>query len=184
MPSRVFATTLPSSDRRLKSSSHHPKRKSRAMSLNQGVKELAGLIGARHHSNEVSEGERGIRTRIVEHGLQFLLAHVLVITDLVGIWSNIDVAGHEKDVVHCTRVRERPLAIHMQHPSGRRGFQGILRLGSVPCSATGLRLRVNPNRGQARRPRFACRTRLWNEDIDRKPNAPSCSPHIPSLGAK
>lgn len=40
-PARLLACSLPCASLRARSSSHHPNKKSRAMSLNQGVKEFA-----------------------------------------------------------------------------------------------------------------------------------------------
>lgn len=76
------------------------------MSLNQGVNELAGV---RVSTVSGGTGGRIERTGVVEHGLQFFLAHISVISNFVLIGVDGDVCGQEENVVHCiveTRVSQ------------------------------------------------------------------------------
>lgn len=95
---RVFASTLPSAAFRLCSSSHQPKRKSRAINLNQGVKEFSE---ADHQYTISTPSQRDKHTRIIKHSLQLLFAHVFVVPDLVRVGDNRDIGSQEQNVVHC-----------------------------------------------------------------------------------
>jgi len=80
------------------SSSHHPNKKSRAMSLNHGVKAFSRDSSAK---GVTSGFLRSISlTGVFKHGLKFLLAHVLVISNLVQVRSDIDVSGEEQNIVN------------------------------------------------------------------------------------
>lgn len=39
-------------------------------------------------------------TRVVEHGLQFLLVDPPVVSDLIRVRGDVDVRGQEKDIIH------------------------------------------------------------------------------------
>ena len=102
-PSRLLALTTPFS-LRARSSSHQPKRKSRAMSLNHGVNELpititssAIIIRPMQTSAELS------RTLLLEHRLQLCLIDVLVVANLIRIRRHRHVRGQKEDVIDCTR---------------------------------------------------------------------------------
>lgn len=101
-PFKLFAWTLPSTAFRARSSSHHPNKKSRAISLNHGVKAFSGDNSVRG----VANGFPGLKalTGILEHSLKFPLAHVLVIPDLVQVRGDIDVSSEEQNVVNWFRI--------------------------------------------------------------------------------
>ena len=97
IPFKLFARTLPSASARAISSSHHPNKKSRAMSLNHGVKAFSrngsvkGVTGRVHRSQ--------ILTGVLKHVLKLLLAHVFVVPNLVQVRGDIDICGEEQNVI-------------------------------------------------------------------------------------
>lgn len=102
IPFKLFAWTLPSTSFRATSSSHHPNKKSRAISLNHGVKEFSGDNSVRGVANGVPKFKT--LTGVLEHSLEFHLAHVLVIPDLVQVRGDIDIGSEEQDVVNWFRI--------------------------------------------------------------------------------
>ena len=97
-PFKLFARTLPSSPFRATSSSHHLNKKSRAMSLNHGVKTFSANNSVKGVTSGVNRSK--ILTGVVKHGLKLLLAHILVIPDLIKVRGDVDVSSKEQNVVN------------------------------------------------------------------------------------
>jgi len=71
------------------------------MSLNHGVKMFSGNNSVK----DVISGILGLEalTGVFKHRLKLLLAHVLVVSNLVQIWGYIDIGGKEQNVVDWIR---------------------------------------------------------------------------------
>lgn len=77
-------------------SSHHGNKRSRTMSMNQGVKELA----KRSAGSSSNDGWRSRQlTLCSKHFFQFLSRDVFRITDFVVVELGIDVQGCEQDII-------------------------------------------------------------------------------------
>lgn len=97
-PFRLFAETFPSV-LRASSSSHQPKRKSRAISLNHGVKEFPVIIV----SAVTRPGLGNELTFLCEHRLQLCLVYILVVANLIVIGCDINIGSYEEDIINCRR---------------------------------------------------------------------------------
>jgi hypothetical protein len=102
IPASVFTSTFPSFFL-ASSSSHHPNKKSRAMSLNQGVNVLAKCMRqvtpVRDNSCKWQAGN--LRTWIVKHSNELLFGNILMIAYFVQIRCHIHISRHEKNIVDC-----------------------------------------------------------------------------------
>lgn len=84
--------------------SHQPKRKSRAISLNHGVKVSSGvrksIRGQRNDLRVVTATQCGERTRVDKHLLQLLLRDVARVHDFVRVVGVLGVERGEENVVN------------------------------------------------------------------------------------
>ena len=94
-PSKLLALTTPFC-LRASSSSHQPKRKSRAMSLNHGVNELPTNPVISTTVNQST----ALHTLIFEHCLQLGLVNIFVVANLIHIRVHRHVRGQEEDVIN------------------------------------------------------------------------------------
>ena len=87
------------------SSSHQPNKKSRAMSLNHGVKEFSN-----ERPSQVTDDvlQSQVLTGVFEHSLKLFLAHVFVIPDFIGVRGHGNIRREEQNVIDWIRESVQP----------------------------------------------------------------------------